>query len=115
MKKKVLSLIIVSALLMLVSWIQIGKALGSQKSKAVILVSNPRVAIPDYRMDAVFFDDWYRDVSLLQEHLRIPDYPVDAKIYYDKYLNKAIFSENVKFLDYPLDGKFFVDHYAILP
>ena len=51
MKKNVLYIIILSAILVLVGWTQIGKALTTQESKAVVSVSNPRVDAPDYLAD----------------------------------------------------------------
>jgi hypothetical protein len=36
----------------------------------------------DYRLDAKFFNDWFRDVSLVPG---IPDYPMDGEFFVDHY------------------------------
>jgi len=139
MKKKVLYLLIISAILMLVGWTQIGKALATQESKAVVSEPNLRAQVPDYfedgkffndtylknapsktrlealdyRLDAEIFNDWYRDVSALQPKIAIPDYPADGKFFNDMYLRNVPSGtrREVEALDYPADAKIFYDMY----
>jgi len=61
MKKNVLYIIILSAILMLVGWTQIGKALATQESKAVVSEPNLRAQVPDYFADGKFFVEQYAE------------------------------------------------------
>ena len=114
MKKTVLYLIILSSILMLVSWTQIGKALDTQESIAVVSVSNLRVEVPDYPLDGKFFNDTYLEGVPSGTRLKALDYSADAVFFKEWYRDDSILRQNMGIPDYPLDGKFFVDHYAEL-
>ena len=141
MKRTVLYLMIISVVLVLVSWINIGKAFEIQQPKVITSVENSNMDVRDYPADAAFFNQWYRNNPKLPSMITIPDYPedgkffhdmyrinnsldnrvhvldytADARIFYNEYLNESSFRTNVEYPDYPLDGRFFVDHYAELP
>ena len=73
MKKNGLYLIIMSAVLMLVSWNTFGKVLDTQESKTVISVSNPRSEVPDYLADGKLFNDMYLQNVPSGAGLKAPD------------------------------------------
>jgi hypothetical protein len=114
MKKKVLVLRRVTALLLLVGWSQIGKALATQETNTVV-IANPRLEVPDYPADGKLFNDLYRSnkpSGIIQE---APDYRLDAEFFSEWYRDGSRSSQNQGIPDYPLDGKVFVDHYTVLP
>jgi hypothetical protein len=114
MKKKVLFLIILSAILLLVGWTQIGKAISTQESKAVVSESNSRMEIPDNYADGkLFIDKYLQNAPSIAN--RAPDYRLDADFFNDWYRDGPMLRQNMRIPDYPMDGKFFADQYTALP
>ena len=116
MKKNVLYLIIiVSAVLMLAGWTNVGQFLDTHEPQAVVSVAIPRSKAPDYfadgklftdvylqnapagvrqvvpdnQLDAEFFNAWYQDASMVHHNARVPDYPLDGKLFSDMYSGKV--------------------------
>ena len=115
MKKKVLYLIvIISAILLLVSWTNLGNVFDSQESMANVSGSYPRSEAPDFFADGKFFNDMYSQNVTTISRSWAADYPADAKIFYEAYLNSSLSGETVEIPDYPLDGKLFTEQYVEL-
>lgn len=116
MKNKVFYLVVmISAILLLVSWANIGNGFDSQASMMDISGSYPRSEAPDFFADAKLFNDMYQQNVATSSRSWARDYPADAKIFYEEYLNSSLSSERRDIPDYPLDGKFFVEHWTETP
>jgi hypothetical protein len=115
MKKKVLLITIISAILLLVGGAQIGRALATPDSKPMIAASYPKVNVPDYPADGKLFSEMYQKNTPFELHREAPDYRLDAEFYNDWYRIVSDGTQNQWVPDYPLDAQVFVDHYTASP
>jgi hypothetical protein len=112
MKKHVLYLIIVSAILMLAGWTSIGPAMDTQKPQAVVSAAFPRSEAPDYFADGQFFNEMYLQSAPSVARQAAPDYRLDAEFFNTWYRDVSASRQSVGVPDYPLDGKLFNDVYS---
>jgi hypothetical protein len=115
MNKKVLSLIIVIAILMLAGWTSMGNVLENQEPVEVVSKYNQRSEAPDYFADGKFFNDVFLQLVTTDSRSWTADYTADAEIFYSDYSNRSLPNAPLEIPDYPLDGKFFVEHWSEMP